>query len=194
MTAARSLSYDGRVQTRTCRDAKGKDVLLRPWGTDDSVTELTEMLHRAYAALAARGLRFEASWQDDAWTARRLANGEPWVAVVEGKIVGTVLFCRPGASTSADYFARPGVATFHQFAVDPASQGRGIASLLLETAEDLAREAGAAELALDTAQPAEDLIALYRRRGFEVVDRVQWPTVNYPSVVMSKRLGEESRG
>jgi GNAT superfamily N-acetyltransferase len=166
-------------------------IVLRPWRADDSVTELTQLLHRAYAAPAAEGMRFVASWQDDAVTGRRIASGQAWVAVAGDRIVGTVLFRPPGTGSKCPYYVRPGVASFHQFAVDPPFQGRGIAGLLLQKAEALAVEAGAVELALDTAVPATRLIAMYRRRGFEIVDRMQWPDVNYASVVMSKRVRPE---
>jgi DNA-binding winged helix-turn-helix (wHTH) protein len=45
-----------------------------------------------------------------------------------------------------------------------------------------------AELALDTAETADDLIAFYTRRGYRFVDHVRWDAVNYRSVVLSKRL------
>ena len=167
-------------------------IVLRPWSANDSVTELTQLLHRAYAALAAEGMHFVASWQYDATTERRIASGRAWVAVAGERIVGTVLFRPPGTRSRCPYYVRPGVATFHQFAVDPPFQGRGIAGRLLRKAEALAVEAGAVELALDTAAPATRLIAMYRRHGFEIVDRMQWPDVNYASVVMSKRVRPEA--
>jgi GNAT superfamily N-acetyltransferase len=67
----------------------------------------------------------------------------------------------------------------------------GIGHLLLEKVEKVARDAGCQELALDTAQPAEGLIAYYRRRGFEIVGQADWrPTTNYESWIMAKKLEE----
>src|SRR5579864_3313349 len=47
---------------------------------------------------------------------------------------------------------------------------------------------GAGALALDTAEPATDLIRFYSRHGYRIVETVQWEEVNYRSVVMSKQL------
>lgn len=44
-------------------------------------------------------------------------------------------------------------------------------------------------MALDTAAPATDLIATYERRGYAIVERVQWGDTDYPSVLMRRALG-----
>lgn len=75
-----------------------------------------------------------------------------------------------------------------QFAVAPSHQRVGIGTRLLCHAESWARENGYSELALDTAEPADHLVALYRRRGYEHVGFVHWNGKLYRSVVMSKRL------
>jgi hypothetical protein len=55
-------------------------------------------------------------------------------------------------------------------------------------AEARAREKGVAELALDTSEHAEGLIAMYKRRGYRFIEYAQWDSVNYRSVILSKRL------
>ncbi|MGV3722507.1 MAG: GNAT family N-acetyltransferase [Actinomycetota bacterium] len=121
-------------------------------------------------------------------TARRIAGKECYVALAGGRIVGAILLAPPGRSGGCDYYERPGVATFHQFAVDPDCQGQGVGGLLLNQVELRARDLGAAEVALDTAEGARHLIARYERCGYRVVDRVDWPETNYVSVIMSKPL------
>ena len=50
-------------------------------------------------------------------------------------------------------------------------------------------------MALDTAAPAEALIAMYRAWGYETVGEVDWrPQTNYLSVVMRKALRSEAKG
>lgn len=154
----------------------------------DRLSELTELLHRAYAPLAASGLHYVASHQSEAVTAQRIAGKECYLALSEGRIVGTILLAPPGKARGCPYYERDGVATFHQFAVDPEYQGRGVGGLLLHTIEVRARELGAAELALDTAEGAHHLIGRYERCGYRVVDRVDWDQTNYVSVIMSKAL------
>jgi hypothetical protein len=43
-------------------------------------------------------------------------------------------------------------------------------------------------LALDTAEHAKELIALYKSKGFQFVEYLKWPDTNYRSVVLAKRL------
>ena len=164
-------------------------VRIRRLSADDSLEELTRLLRRAYAPLATLGFRFVATYQDEATTRQRVAEGECFVADVDGRIVGTILLRPPTPSTRCAYYDRPGVASVHQFAVDPDLQGHGIGRKLLHAAESHARAIDATDLALDTAEGAHHLIAMYERWGYRVVDRTDWrPEVNYASVVMAKVL------
>jgi GNAT superfamily N-acetyltransferase len=168
------------------RADQARGFSLRLLEASDSIGELTALLHRAYRPLAERGFRFVASHQDEARTLSRISRCECCVAVIDGRIVGTILFRAPAQASGCPYYDRPDVATFHQFAVDLPFQSRGIGVALLEWAEARARETGAAELARDTAEGATDLIVMYRRRGYRIVGRVTWPEVNYGSVIMSR--------
>lgn len=169
-------------------------LLVRELKLDTEVDELTELLHRAYAPLAAQGLRYVATHQDAETTRRRIAGGEDLVAEIDGRIVGNITWHRhtfTGGKTP--WYDRDDVAFFHQLCVEPELQGRGIASHLLEVVEQHARDAGAAELACDTAIPAQHLIDWYGKRGYRVVDRADWrPVTNYESVILSKTLSTGS--
>lgn len=163
-------------------------IRLRRLLPEDDLIALTRLLHRAYAPLAASGLHYVASHQTEEVTAQRIAGKECYVALAGGRIVGTISLAPPGRSGGCAYYERPGVATFHQFAVDPQCQGQGVGGLLLNHIEARARELGAAEMALDTAEGALHLLARYERCGYRVVDRVDWEQTNYVSVIMSKSL------
>jgi len=164
-------------------------LLLRPLDPSDSLEALTELVHRAYAELAAMGLRYWATHQDVQDTARRAADGECVVAVSGPALVGTLTLMPPDRADGADWYARPEVASFGQFAVEPDRQRAGIGSMLLDWAEVRAAHLGASELALDTAESAHHLIAMYQRRGYRFIDHVDWrPHVNYRSVILSKTL------
>jgi hypothetical protein len=56
-------------------------------------------------------------------------------------------------------------AHFHQFAVDPALQRRGLGRRLVAACERWARERGYKRMALDVAEPAAELRALYAPPG-----------------------------
>jgi GNAT superfamily N-acetyltransferase len=170
------------------RDATREAVRYRLLEPGDDLESITRMLHAAYAPLAEAGMNFTASYQDSDTTRRRVEAGTTVVAVCGDEIVGVVTLRGPGDGAGAAYYARPDVAAFGQFAVAPRLQGRGIGSRLLVLVEELARESGAAELALDTSERAAHLISMYERRGYRSAGTVQWDVTNYRSVILSKRL------
>ncbi len=167
---------------------------IRPLAARDSIDALTALLRRAYAPLAARGLNFTAATQDRDTTLRRVAEGHCFVALEGGELVGTVTVCGPYAegvapwTAAVPWFRDRDTAHFHQFAVDPARQGQGLGRRLVATCEQWARERGFKRMALDTAEPAAELRALYRRLGYAEVGQVQWEGKAYRSVIMQKSL------
>jgi hypothetical protein len=59
-------------------------------------------------------------------------------------------------------------------------------------AEACAERDDAAELAVDTAEPARHLIDWYTRLGYRFIEYAQWDVTNYRSVVMSKPIPARS--
>jgi GNAT superfamily N-acetyltransferase len=163
-------------------------IVVRPLQEGDSISELTRLLHEAYAQLAALGFNYTAVDQTEQVTRERVSAGECYVAELEGQIVGTILFCDSARSVGCDWFERPGVSSFHQFGVLPAAQRQGVGRQLLLFVEMRARETGAAEIAFDTAEGALDLIRWYRRHGYRDVGHVQWEGKTYRNVIMSKTV------
>lgn len=167
------------------RSSRATLRLLQP---TDSMGELTDLLHRAYASLAQSGFRFLASWQDAAVTGRRVASCECWVAELDGRIIGTATLRPPGRSKGTPWYERGDVAVVGQFAVDPAFQGEGLGTSLLKHLEARARAMGVTHVAMDTAEGATRLIRYYERLGYAFVEHAQWDVTNYRSVVLSKSL------
>jgi GNAT superfamily N-acetyltransferase len=168
-------------------------VLVRLIADDDSLMELTALLHAAYAQLAALGFNYTAVDQTEDITRQRIEDGECYVALVEDQLVGTILFhdaSKPNGS--CPWFERTEVSTFHQFGVLPAFQNRGIGGSLLMFVEKRARELGALEIAFDTSEGAVDLLRWYIRRGYREVAHAQWKGKTYRSVIMSKTLAQSS--
>ncbi len=169
-------------------------VVVRPLAARDSMDEITLLLHRAYAPLAQQGLNFTAADQSAELTLKRAAEGQCFVAELAGRVVGTVTVCGPYDEIAAPWAAQVpafrdrDTAHFHQFAVDPDLQRQGLGRRLVAAAEGWARERGYKRMALDTAEPAEELRGLYRRQGYADVDSVQWDGKAYRSVIMEKSL------
>jgi GNAT superfamily N-acetyltransferase len=156
----------------------------------DSIEELTALLHRAYRVLAEMGLNYVASTQEVETTAARIELATAcWVVRAGADLVGTACYYGlPYADAGPEWYRRSDVGFFGQFAVEPAMQGSGIGSALLDNVERRARADGKAELACDTAAGAAHLIEFYRRRNFRQVGCHRWPHATYESYVLSKRL------
>jgi GNAT superfamily N-acetyltransferase len=163
-------------------------VTLRPLLADDSLVELTDLLHRAYARLAGMGLRYMATHQSVDVTRKRVEQGQCFVALVDGVICGTIVFKTIGQTRGCPWYDRSDVASIGQFAVEPGLQGHGLGGKMMALAEERALATGARELALDTAEPAIHLIAWYTRLGYRHIDYADWGHTNYRSVIMSKTL------
>ena len=169
-------------------------VDIRLLAARDSLEALTDLLHQAYAPLAAQGMNFSAATQSVGTTQQRIAEGQCFVAEQRGRIVGTVTVCGPYDLHIAPWaagvpaFRDRDTAHFHQFAVDPGVQRQGLGRRLVAECERWARERGYKRMALDTAEPATELRAMYRRLGYAEVSHVQWDGKAYRSVIMEKPL------
>jgi uncharacterized damage-inducible protein DinB/GNAT superfamily N-acetyltransferase len=169
-------------------------IEIRGLAARDSMQALTELLHRAYAPLAGRGMNFTAATQSAETTARRAAEGHCFIAERRGRVVGTVTVCGPYEVDTAPWaanvpaFRDRDTAHFHQFAVDPDLQRQGLGRRLVAACESWALQHGYKRMALDTAEPATELRALYRRLGYAEVAQVHWEGKAYRSVIMEKAL------
>jgi len=169
-------------------DAPFAAVQIRQLDAGDSVGELTALLHRSYKRLLDMGLKYLATWQSEDITKQRVDKGTCFVAVVDGRIAGTITYYRSDPWAGIKWLDLPHVAVVGQFAVEPELQCSGIGSALLARAEEVAATDGATEVALTTAELAAHLIAYYKNRGYRVVEWSDATQPDYRSVVMSKTL------
>jgi GNAT superfamily N-acetyltransferase len=152
------------------------------------VGPVTDLLHAAYAPLAAQGMRYLATHQPPSKTLERLNEGESYLSFLNGEVIGTVTLYPEKPESSCDYYRRPGVYSFGQFAIRPSLQKQGLGSRMMDFLESRARALGATELALDTSEHADHLIRTYEKRGYKIVAYTQWDVTNYRSVIMRKVL------
>jgi GNAT superfamily N-acetyltransferase len=165
------------------------ELRIRRLQLHDDMVALTELIHRSYAPLAAKGMRYWGSHQSVADTIDRCAKGETWLAERDGQVVGTITLHPAHATAGCPTYNDPHTGKFQQFCVDPTCQGQGIGGRLMDHIEQRAVELGLKRLALDTSEHAAGLIRHYARLGYTIVDRIDYrPTVNYRSVVLAKVL------
>ncbi|WP_441251315.1 GNAT family N-acetyltransferase [Kitasatospora sp. McL0602] len=162
-------------------------VELRRFAEGDSVEALTGLLHLAYADHAAAGRVFFASYQSVQDTANRLAEGECWLALSGGALLGTVTVAARHAAPEG-YPAPAGAGSFWQLAVHPSQRGAGLGHRLLALAERRIAALGADRVAIDTSAGAAELVGWYLRHGYTPVGTWQWEVTNYQSVVLLKEL------
>src|SRR6266567_1568138 len=119
---------------------------IRPWTENDSINELTELLHRSYKRLADMGLFFHATHQDDEVTKRRVNRGESFVIEHGGNLIAAISFYNSPGSDKCAWYNNESVSYFGQFAVEPALQNLGIGSEMMKFLEVYAKEKGVKEL------------------------------------------------
>lgn len=164
---------------------------IRQVTPDDDLARLTALIHAAYAPHARLGLRYWGTHQSVEDTAKRFASGTGLVMVEGDDYVGTATLRPPQPESTVQLYQDPTVWSLCQFCITPQAKGRGYGTQLHAYATELARQAGAQTLALDTAQPAAALIAMYESWGYRVVGECDWrPLTNYTSVLMARSLVE----
>jgi len=161
---------------------------------NDSIEDLTNLLHVSYKRLADMGLKFVATYQTTEYTKSFIKNGECFIIKdesSENKIIATVMYYNSvfhEEEIDPEWYKNDFAAYFGKFAVHPDYQNQGIGGMIMDFLEDYAKSKGKTELALDTSEKALHLIEYYKKRDYRFIQYHQWDVTNYRSVIMSKRL------
>src|SRR4030095_6456472 len=102
-------------------------------------------------------------------TSRRLASGTGFVVIDDNQYVGVVILRPPQPDSKVPLYREPDVWSLSQFCVAAERKGGGLGPRLHDFALSRASEACARYIALDTAEPAHALIAMYERWGYSIV-------------------------
>jgi len=104
----------------------GSVVLRRFDPACDSFEELTQMLHRSFARLGGMGLNCTCVDQSALVTRARAMRGDCYVAVCNGRLVGTMTLYTQDTESVCELYRRDDIASVRQFGVDPAYQSMRI--------------------------------------------------------------------
>jgi len=130
-------------------------------------------VHDAEAILACLAAAFESYRQDytpaafadtvlDSQTIRnRMERMALFVAISEQQVIGTI-----GCEVKGAEGHLRGMAVF------PEWQGTGVASALLQAAEDQLRKSGCTYVTLDTTEPLERAMGFYKRHGYSSTGKI----------------------
>lgn len=105
--------------------------------------------------------------------AGRASAADVLVAVVDGRVVGTVTYVDGSGNAYAE-FDDDDAAGIRMLAVDPAVQGRGVGGALVEACITRARAAGRRVIVLHTTSGMAAARRLYKARGFRRTPTRDW--------------------
>ncbi len=150
--------------------------------------QITDLLHEAYRVHLNNHLHFYALVQSADITEQRVKNGTCWVALLEGRLVGTISFERHFNRPKTSWYIEDDYISIFMFGVLEEFKGFGIGSMLIDAVEEYARTKNSKAIILDTAWPAKKLVQFYRNRGYKPVGATTFETTNYVSVLLKKEI------
>ena len=86
-------------------------VEIRQLSQSDSLAYLTDLLHCAYKPLLDMGLRYFANYQTEDDTRKRIRGGKCFVALLNGRVIGTATYHFPAGWAEVPWLTQPGVAS-----------------------------------------------------------------------------------
>jgi GNAT superfamily N-acetyltransferase len=163
------------------------EVLIRRLTPDDSVDQVTALLHSVFALGPNQPYPYPAARQTPEATLKQIQYGNCWLAWTGDRLAGIAMLYRPEPHLNLE----SGAYLAH-LAVHPDFQRRGIGYRLLETCEQDALSMGAC--GVWASSPVNSRQAFwYLRHGYRLLEYKAWPDSSYDSILVNKRLhGEES--
>ncbi|MFL5814979.1 MAG: GNAT family N-acetyltransferase [Bdellovibrionia bacterium] len=162
--------------------------LLDPSPQLSEIAQLNELLKTCYSSAKSLADEFAAASESVDATARRVQEGECYLAFVSDHLVGCVILRTKSKVSAPSWYQKPGVASFGRLAVRSDHQNQGIGTALIRFIEARAKRLGCSELALDTSENSHSLISFYESLGFQIVSHHQWSRTSFKSVVLSKKI------
>jgi N-acetylglutamate synthase-like GNAT family acetyltransferase len=142
----------------------------------DDVASIGQVLHASF-------VEYESLYTPEGFAAtaqqvlKRMQEGPVWVAISEGRVVGTVAALMKGKSLY-----------MRGMAVQPMARGLGVARRMLAQVEQRAREKQATRIFLSTTPFLTAAIELYGRAGFQRTSEPPHELFGTPLLTMEKSL------
>ncbi len=136
--------------------------------TEDDASALVEVIHAAFSARRAVGAPPAALAETEESVTQALQEGFGIIARVDGRPAGAVLV---GVHITTETPGPAAVATWHRVSVHPDFQRHGIATTMIETAEELSALRGCTYAELSVRIEFPELLSWWRRLGYDVLSR-----------------------
>jgi ribosomal protein S18 acetylase RimI-like enzyme len=154
------------------------EIEIRRAGPQDA-SVISEVLHEAFIgfkALYSEG-GFAATTPNAEQVLSRVQEGPVWVALRDGRVLGTVAAVVEGHAGH-----------LRGMAVLPSARGSGAGTSLLQHAETWAREKGCTRMFLSTTPFLDSAIRLYERHGFRRAEEGPHELFGTPLFTMEKSI------
>ncbi|MFC1475320.1 GNAT family N-acetyltransferase [Candidatus Zixiibacteriota bacterium] len=164
------------------------NVIIRKFSNNDSLDELTDLLHRSYKILADMNLNYVATYQPVETTKKRINDGICFIIEIDKQLIGTATYYPPGIAHACQQFNLKETAWIGQMGILPECQKKGLGTKLFEYIEQMAAENNVKYIGLDTSEKAVHLIDWYKKLGYKFDRYIDWEVTNYRSVILIKKL------
>jgi ribosomal protein S18 acetylase RimI-like enzyme len=143
--------------------------------THDDLPELMKLMRRVVPAMLATGnLQWDDSYPNEAVFQRDIDLAQLWVADAATSIAGIAAVTMDQELDYAQVgwdLNKPAIVV-HRLAVDPAFRGAGVATALMQKAEEIAVERGITSLRVDTNTHNEATQRLFPKLGYELAGEI----------------------
>lgn len=109
-------------------------------------------------------------------TRTRATQAELWVAVSDGRLLGSVTYTPPG-SPWRELSADSDEGEFRMLSVHPDARGLGVGDALVSRCEERSVDDGATSMVLSSLPDMRDAHRLYARRGYQRAPERDWSPV-----------------
>jgi ribosomal protein S18 acetylase RimI-like enzyme len=143
--------------------------------THEDIPALMMLMRRVIPLMLAAGnLQWDENYPNEAVFQRDIDLGQLWIADVETSVAGVAAVT---TDQEPDY-AQAGwdidehAIVVHRLAVDPAFRGTGVATALMQKAEEVAAECGITVLRVDTNTQNETTQRLFPKLGYQLAGEI----------------------
>jgi ribosomal protein S18 acetylase RimI-like enzyme len=146
---------------------------------DEDIPALMTLVRRVVPLMRATGnLQWDENYPDEAVFRRDIDLKQLWVCEIRGEIRGEIAGIAAVTMDQEPDYAQVGwdisepAIVVHRLAVDPAFRGAGVASALMQKAEEVAVERGITVLRVDTNTHNDATQRLFPKLGYQLAGEI----------------------